>query len=94
MAARWTFAVAARYAAAMDTRLQLVLFVDNPVDALVVSHVELAAGQEALDDGLGGLPWGRIPLITTPAWDGARYRRIAVSARDFRPGATDEATTP
>lgn len=85
MAARWTFAAAARYAPATDTRLQLVLFVDNPVDALLISRFESGPDAEALEGGVGGLPWGRIPLVTAPPWDDGRYRPLAISPREFRP---------
>lgn len=59
---RWTVGLTHRYEQMMGMRSQLILFVDEPLDALVFGHFHREnTPEEAI------APWGKTQMIMTPA---------------------------
>ncbi|MBP8128429.1 MAG: metallophosphoesterase [Candidatus Hydrogenedentes bacterium] len=59
---RWTVGLTHRYEQMMGLRSQLILFVDEPLDALAFGHFHRENTQEE-----AVAPWGKTQLIMTPA---------------------------
>ena len=56
---RWSVGVAGRFGLDWSMRSQLVLFVDDPLDYLLVGEVPLGSGEK--------LPWGQTRFVVPPA---------------------------
>lgn len=66
---RWVFGVTHRYEYTMGMRLQLTLFVDDPIDFLLYGHLHRENTKEE-----SVLPWGRTRVFIVPACKDGFYR--------------------
>lgn len=77
-AARWSIGVTRRYSFAVGMRAQIALFVDDPLDVLLVTTAPEVEGEV-----LRGVPWGRTRLLPAPA--DSPVQRYTVSLAGVRP---------
>ena len=92
---RWSVGFTHRYGEsltepAMGIRSQLVLFVDDPLDWLIVGHWEREQGTVDVDKGLT-VPWGTTKLLATPPGADGAYRLVDVTPRSVIPRQTQYA---
>ncbi|MCX8065841.1 MAG: metallophosphoesterase [Candidatus Hydrogenedentes bacterium] len=66
---RWVFGVTHRYEYTMGMRLQLALFVDDPVDYLLYGHIHRENTKEE-----SVLPWGKTTVFVVPACKDGYFR--------------------
>ena len=76
---RWTIGLTHRYDAAMGMRLQLAIFVDDPIDWLIYGHEHKANGPDRRTT-----PWG-VPITITPALIDGAGRLITVLPQGIKP---------
>ena len=76
---RWTIGVTHRYEDSMGMRLQMAIFVDDPVDWLLFGHEHKANGPDRRV-----IPWG-IPMTITPALIDGIGRLVLVAPQGIRP---------
>lgn len=81
---RWTIGFTHRYEPTMGMRAQLTLFVDDPLDYLLYGHFHREAGER------DGIPWGRTPIIVTPAAINGAWRLIEVDEQGVHPRPTEQ----
>lgn len=79
---RWSIGLTHRYDPGMGIHAQLTLFVDDPLDYLLVGHTHREA---RMDDQI---PWGKTDLIMTPAAINGSWRLIRVDSQGLHPEAT------
>ena len=78
------FGIAVRTDGQADTRSQLVLFVDDPLDFLMFGHWHSESEEKRV-------PWRTTPLVVTPAaFDGA-WRLILVTQTGIHPQDVQQA---
>lgn len=78
--ARWSVGFTHRYEPDMGMRCQIALFVDDPLDILLMGHVH-----HPKDDQEKRVPWGTTALMITPATVDGFARFIDVSAKGVAP---------
>lgn len=78
--ARWTIGFTHRYVAAMGMRAQLTLFIDSPLDYLIVGHTH-----RANEDSEKNVPWGTTPFTMTPAAVDGYWRLFEISSNGIKP---------
>ncbi|NLN91822.1 MAG: metallophosphoesterase [Candidatus Hydrogenedens sp.] len=79
---RWSVGMTHRYDPDMGMRSQLTLFVDDPLDYLLVGHThrEARTGDQ--------IPWGKTRLIMTPAAINGSWRLVRVDDQGLHQEAT------
>jgi predicted phosphodiesterase len=83
--ARWSIGATHRYESSMGMRAQLTLFVDDPLDVLIFGHWH----RENKEDEQV-TPWGRTPMIVTPAAIDGRMRLLDLTVQGIRPRAFEQ----
>ncbi|HEO69798.1 MAG TPA: hypothetical protein ENN80_00930 [Candidatus Hydrogenedentes bacterium] len=78
--ARWTVGFTHRFEPSMGMRSQITLFVDNPLDFLLVGHRHRANTEEETR-----VPWGSTPISIVPAAIDGRMRLIQVDPVAIQP---------
>ncbi|MBN2312014.1 MAG: hypothetical protein JXR94_23755, partial [Candidatus Hydrogenedentes bacterium] len=81
--ARWSVGFTYRYGPDLPMRTQIALFVDDPLDALIV--------QATVPGDLDAVPWGRIPVISAPPAGQGAFRLIELAPRRILPAPPDTA---
>ena len=76
---RWSIGLTHRYEPTMGMRAQLTLFVDEPLDFLLIGHIHRELEKDE------GIPWGKTMAIATPASLDGRFRFIDVTAQGLLP---------
>jgi len=80
-ACRWTVGFSHRYDPFIGMRTQLALFVDDPLDLLVMGHIH----REFPEDHPHKVPWGTTGLVATPATVDGVFRMFDVTPKGIRP---------
>ncbi len=80
---RWSVGFTHRYDPAMGMRSQIALFIDNPLDFLLIGHHH---GEQ--EQGENIIPWGNTPALMTPAAKDGAFRLIEVTATTPLPHPT------
>lgn len=75
---RWSIGATHRYEPMMSMRSQLILFVDDPLDCLIVGHWHR-------ESEVKRVPWGTTPIIATPAAVDGAWRLIFVTQTGIHP---------
>lgn len=70
---RWAFGAAHAYSLRMGMRAQMALFIDTPLDALLVSETDVRD-----ETGAPAMPWGQTLVVETPAFARGVVRIIEV----------------
>lgn len=97
---RWNIGVTTDFDVGMDVRAQLVLFVDNPLHALICNApipTETTKEQSESEKDIPpaiAVPWGRTESIPTPPATGATFRLIRIGPTAVDPGAVVTPDTP
>jgi predicted phosphodiesterase len=77
--ARWAIGFTHRYESNMGMRSQIVLFVDNPLDHLILGHWHRANTEQEKT-----VPWGTTPITVTPATVDGYVRIFEISAKSVK----------
>jgi predicted phosphodiesterase len=78
--ARWSIGLTHRYEPDMGMRSQIVLFIDDPLDHLVMGH-----WHRANEDNEKTVPWGTTTLTVTPAAVDGFGRMFDISPKGVKP---------
>jgi len=70
---RWAFGAAHAYSLRMGMRAQMALFIDTPLDVLLVSETDVRD-----ETGAPAMPWGQTLVVETPAFARGVVRIIEV----------------
>jgi predicted phosphodiesterase len=86
-ACRWSVGITHRYDPDMGIRAQLILFVDDPLDYLLVGHTHREA---RVSDQI---PWGKTRLVMTPAAINGSWRLVRVDNQGLHQEATESSVS-
>jgi predicted phosphodiesterase len=78
--ARWSIGLTHRYEPDMGMRGQIALFIDDPLDHLIMGH-----WHRANEDGEKDVPWGKTTLTVTPATVDGFARMFDISGKGVKP---------
>ena len=78
--ARWSICLTHRYEPDMGMRSQIVLFIDDPLDHLIMGH-----WHRANEDNEKMAPWGATTLTVTPATVDGFARMFDISGKGVKP---------
>lgn len=70
---RWAFGAAHSYSLRMGMRAQMALFIDTPLDVLLVSETDVRD-----ETGAPTMPWGQTLVVETPSFESGVVRIIEV----------------
>lgn len=87
--ARWSVGFTHCYKPQMGMRSQVVLLIDNPLDALLCGH-----GPVDGPEGVARAPWGRTGIIVTPPGAAGWSRLIEVTLEGVRPQEAQRVAPP
>ena len=91
--ARWAVGVTDRYDQRLSMRQQISLFIDDPLDHLVVSAPPPADPGEAGEDLAAAFPWGGVPISGGASAAEGMIRYLEVGSAGIQPRPPEEAVS-